>query len=257
MTLDDAVQEVMGLLTGLDVNYDPQYDRYRTVARQLNRALRANALENEWSYYSDTYDAGLAILGDTDVLLSNKVRVRSIGDDSVRFVDETGHVIQWAYLLPRDSLHKYNGRYAGIWASITRNRLEFSRPISSELAGLTIQIPVMREPRMFAIPPVPSDPTEPLDVIDQQTRDQLLDFDYPDIVILRAAFYYAQSDPVYQPRVPTLEDQFKSLGYQLIERDNARTDSAFVNDFFVPITNSIDGGGYGWNGNHPHADERR
>ena len=39
LTLDDAVSEVLSLLTGLDVNYDPEFDRYRTIARTLNRAL--------------------------------------------------------------------------------------------------------------------------------------------------------------------------------------------------------------------------
>ncbi len=47
LTLDEGIQEVLGLLTGLDMTYDPQYDRYRVIGRMLNRALRANALEHE------------------------------------------------------------------------------------------------------------------------------------------------------------------------------------------------------------------
>jgi hypothetical protein len=257
MTLDEAVQEVLGLLTGLDVNYDPEYDRYRTIGRTLNRALRANALEHEWSYYSSVENVGTAHAGLRDLALRNSVRVRKIGDDSVRFVTQDGDIVEWAYLLPRDALHKYNGRYAGLWCSVTNNRLSFSRPLGAALEGLEIHVPVMREPRMFRIPPVPTDPEAEIIPIDQDTRDQELDFDYPDIIIMRAASLYAQTDPVMQPRVQTLEAQYKDLGYQLIERDGQATDSAFVNDFFVPITNSIDGGGVGWNGRHPHSDERR
>ena len=258
LTLDDSVQEVLGLLTGLDVNYDSEYDRYRSIARTLNRALRANALEHEWSYYSSTEVVGVVHPGDTDVALRSTVRLRSVGDDSVRFVvPGTEQVVQWAYLLPRDALHKYNGRYAGIWASVTNGRLSFSRPLGAQLAGLEIHLPVMREPRMFDIPAVPNDPDTPLEPVDQATRDQELDFDYPDVVILRAAYMYAQTDPVMQPRVQTLEAQFNDLKYQLISRDDAHTDSPFMNDYFVPITNSIDGGSYGWNGRHPHSDERR
>jgi hypothetical protein len=257
LTLDEAVQEVLSLLTGLDVNYDPEYDRYRSVARAINRALRAHALEHEWSYYSSTETVGVAQPGVRDIALRNSIRLRKVGDDSVRFVDEHGNVVEWAYLLPRDALHKYNGRYAGLWASVTNNRLTFSRPLGAGLAGLEIQVPVMREPRMFRIPPVPTDPEAPIVPLSDEEREQELDYDYPDVVILRAAYMYAQTGPVMQPRVQTLEAQWKDLMYQLIERDDAHTDSPFMNDFFVPITNSIDGGGMGWNGRHPHSDERR
>lgn len=258
MTLDEAVEEVLGLLTGLEVAYDPQFDRYRAIARTLNRALRANALEHEWSYYSSIENVGLAHAGDTDVALRSSIRLRKIGDDSVRFVRPgTSDVVEWAYIIPRDALHKYNGRYAGLWASVTRERLSFSRPLGEGLEGMEIHLPVMREPRMFAIPPVPNDPEAPIVPMPQDTREQLLDYDYPDAIILRAAYMYAQTDPIMQPRVQTLEAQFNDLKYQLISRDDQVTDSAFLNDFFVPITNSIDGGGYGWNGRHPHSDERR
>lgn len=258
MNLDEAVQEVLSLLTGLDVTYDPDQDRYRTIARTLNRALRAHALEHEWGYYSSIETVGTVHPGDKDVVLRSTIRLRKIGDDSVRFVvPNSDQVVEWAYIIPRDALHKYNGRYAGMWCAITRDRLSFSKPLPDNLAGLEIQVPVMREPRMFTIPPVPVNPEDPPVPIDDDTRAQLLDYDYPDAIILRAAYMYAQSDPVLQPRVQTLEAQFNDLKYQLISRDDQVTDSAFLNDFFVPISNSIDGGSMGWNGRHPHSDERR
>ena len=257
LTLDEAVQEVLGLLTGLDLTYAPQYDRYRVVTRFLNRALRQNALEHEWSYYSSVETVGIAQAGDRDLALRATIRPRIVGDDAVRLVDQNGNVAVWAYLLPRDSLHKYNGRYNGLWASITRTTLSFSRPLTSGMEGLEIQVPVMREPRMFKIPPVPDDPNATIEAIAEEIRDQTIDFDFPDVVIIRAAWLYAQSDPIMQPRVQTLEAQYKDLMYQLIERDDRHTDSPFINDFFVPISNSVDGGGSGWFGNHPHGDERR
>ena len=257
LTLDEAVQEVLSLLTGLDLTYSPNYDRYRVVARFLNRALRQNALEHEWSYYSSLETIGQAQAGDKDLAIRATVRPRIVGDDAVRLVDGDGNVRVWAYMLPRDALHKYNGRYNGLWCSVTRTTLSFSRPLPASVEGLDIQIPVMREPRMFQIPPVPDDPQEPVDEIPQEIRDQVIDFDFPDVVIVRAAWLYAQSDPIMQPRVQTLEAQYKDLMYQLVERDDRHTDSPFINDFFVPISNSVDGGGSGWFGAHPHSDERR
>ena len=257
LTLDEAVGEVLGLLTGMELAYDPQFDRYRSITRFLNRALRQNALEHEWSYYSSTETVGIAQAGDKDFALRATIRPRIVGDDAVRLVDDDGNVVVWAYILPRDSLHKYNGRYNGLWASITRTTLSFSRPLSGGMAGLEIQVPVMREPRMFQIPAIPDDPNDPMAPIPQEIRDQTVDFDFPDVVILRAAYLYAQSDPIMQPRVQTLEAQYKDLMYQLIERDDRHTDSPFINDFFVPISNSVDGGGSGWYGLHPHGDERR
>ena len=58
MTLTDAVGEVLANLTGLDLTYDPEMDRFRAVTRALNRALRANAVEAEWSYYATTTTGG-------------------------------------------------------------------------------------------------------------------------------------------------------------------------------------------------------
>jgi hypothetical protein len=114
---------------------------------------------------------------------------------------------------------------------------------------------VMREPVMFRLPDQPEDPNDPLVVVDPAIRDQPIDFSYPDVIILRAAFYVAQTDPIMQPRVQTLEAQYKDLMYQIIERDDRNTDSPYLNEFFVPVQNSlVDQGFYH---PHPHSDERR
>lgn len=254
MTLDDCVVEVLGMLSGLDLHYDPQLDRYRAVVRQLNRALRAHALEADWSFYSSTEDVGTAHAGVQEVALRSSIRPRIINDDAVRLVDADGQAVVWAYFLPRDALHKYPNRQ-GLWAAHTRSSLRFSRPFGLGEEGLTIQVPVMREPKMFRLPEQPEDPNLPLPTVPTSVREQLLDYDYPDVVILRAAYYYAQADPVMQPRVQTLEAQFKDLMYQLIERDEKNTDSPFLNEFFVPVQNGIVDNGM--RHPHPHSDERR
>jgi hypothetical protein len=106
-TLDDGVEEVLGLLFGQDLAYDPQFDRYRVIARMINRALRANALEHEWSFYHDMLSIE-AVQGDRTLPLSvdATVRVRQTGDDAVRMVNSEGDPMAWAYFLPRDALHK-------------------------------------------------------------------------------------------------------------------------------------------------------
>jgi hypothetical protein len=255
LTLDEAVAEVLGLLTGLDLSYDPEYDRYRAIARQLNRALRNNALDHEWSYYSSTEDIGTAHTGDQEIALRASIRPRIIGDDSVRFVDSNGNALLWAYILPRDALSKYIGQ-PGLYAAVTKSTLRFSRPLSSSLDGLTIQVPVMREPRMFDLPPAPETEGEVITPISAAVREQTVDFDFPDVIIMRAAYQYAQTDPVMQPRVQTLEAQYKDLGYGLVERDDRNTDSPFMNEFFVPISNSIFGPDRR-SDRRPHADENR
>lgn len=255
-TLDDAVGEVLGLLTGLDLTYDPQYDRYRVIARCLNRALRSNALEHDWSYYASTVSLGPAVEGETTLTIPNTYRPRIINDDAVRLVDEDNVVRVWAYFLPRDALHKYGHRGGSLWAAHLRSMLMFSRPFYSHEAGWDVQLPVMREPEMFDLPDIPEDPNEPMEPMPQETRDQLLDFPWPDVVTLRAAYLYAQTDPVMQPRVQTLEAQYKDIMYQMIERDDQFTDSPYLNDFMVPVMNSVRGNpGYVSHG-HPHADER-
>ena len=256
VTLDEAVQEVLSTLTGLDISYRPELDRYRAVVRHLNKALRLTALDSEWSYYSSVESVGIAVAGDTEVQMRSTVRPRIINDDAVRLVDAKGVPRVWAYFLPRDSLHKYNGRRAGLWCAHARSSLMFSRALGPAEAGLTIQVPVMREPRMFRLPAMPEDMNAEVPTVPQEVRDQILDFDNPDLVLARAAFLYAQSDPVAQPRVQTLEDQYKNMMYALVERDERNTDSAYQNDFFVPMDGDLFGAG-NMPHSHPHSDERR
>lgn len=254
-TLDDAVQEVLGLLTGLDLNYVPEHDRYRAITRALNRALRANATEKEWSYYNDTWSLGAAVAGQVSATIPNTLRPRVTSDDAVRLVDAEGANRVWAYFLPLDSLHKYGDRAGGLWVAVRRDQLMFSRPLYEGEAGLDIQVPVMREPAMFVLPPMPEDELTPVTPVPAEVRDQPLDFPWPDAVVARAAFFYAQTDPIMQPRVQTLEMQYKDIMYQLIERDKRHTDSPYLNDFTVPVQNGL--GGAGYHGGHPHSDERR
>jgi hypothetical protein len=233
LTLDDAVAEVLGQLTGLDLTYEPELDRYRSITRQLNRALRSNALENEWSYYASTVSAGCARSGATQVWLSPTVRPRIINDDAVRLVDGDGLVVRWAYFLPRDALHKYqDGQHGDLRVSVTKQTLDFSRPFRETEDGLDIQVPVMREPKMFRLPGTGT-------AVPAAIRKQLIDFDYPDVIIARAAYYYAQTDPVMQPRVQTLEAVYKDLMYNLIERDTRNTDSPYINETIVPVQNGL------------------
>mgnify|MGYP001301453607 CR=1 FL=1 len=244
MTLDEAVDEVLGMLTGLDLTYDPELDRYRAITRQLNRALRGNALENEWSWYASTESVGTTGAGQNRLLLPSRMRPRIINDDAVRIVDSEGTVVKWAYFLPRDALHKYQSR-PGLWCSIERQALVFSRVFRDDEDGMEIQVPVMREPTMFRLP-------DAGEVVPAGIREQPIDFAYPDVIIARAAFYYAQSDPVMQPRVPTLEDGYKNLMYSLIERDTQYTDSPYINETILPVQNGL------YEGNvdshlHPHA----
>jgi hypothetical protein len=256
LTLDDAVAEVLGLLTGLDLTYRPELSRYISIARQLNRALRANALEHEWSYYSTLQSAGSAVSGDQTIWLPGDLRARVVGDDAVRLVDPEcpNSVAVWAYVLPRDALHKYWGRQ-GLWCSVTRNAVSFSRPFCDAEEGFDIQVPAMREPLMFTLPPPPDDVNDPPVAIAPEIRVQPVDFSYPDVIIIRAAWYTALTDPVMQPRAQTLEAQYKDLMYQIIERDDRFTDSPYLNEFFVPIQNSTASQAM-WHP-HPHSDERR
>ena len=255
MTLEEAVNETLGLLTGMDLTYTSQHDRFRVVTRALNRALRANALEREWSYYSDIEEIGIARAGVQDVSLRASVRPRIIGDDSVRLVDNNGTPRVWAYILPRDAIEKYPGR-RGLWASVSRQSLHFSRPFNLVEEGLRIQVPVMREPKMFTLPSHPSDDSAPLVPFLPEVLEQPVDFDYPDLIVMKAAFYIAQADPLMQPRVPTLDEQYKNLFYALNERDDRHTDSPFMNEFTVPIQSGIHEIS-SWDTLHPHSDERR
>ncbi len=248
ITLEQAVAEVLTLLTGVDLTFNPAEDTFHVVARCLNRAMRSVALEHEWSYYSSTENVGTAQVGVQDVEISSRLRPRIIGDDAVRLQTSEGKVVRWAYILPRDALHKYGDR--SLRCSITRSTITFSRPFVNGEQGLSIMAPVMREPRMFLIPASGQEPT-------RQVLDQLIDFDYPDLVMARAAYIYAQADPVLQPRVPALEEQYKDIMYQLVERDERHTDTPYMNDFFVPIEGSINGSTVPqFHHFHPHSDER-
>jgi hypothetical protein len=243
LTLDDAVAEVLGMLTGLDLTYEAEFDRYRAITRQLNRALRANALEAEWSYYASTLEIGKASLGMRELQLPSNVRPRMTADDAVRLLDED-RTVKWAYFLPRASLSKYEWQQ-GLWCACTRQSLLFSRPLTAAEEGLVIQIPVMREPRMFRLP-------ESGEEVPDTIRQQLIDFNYPDVVTARAAFFYAQTDPVMQPRVPTLESGYKDVMYQVIEQDTRMSDTPYSNSFTLPVESGLVP--ENTMHRHPHAD---
>lgn len=255
MTLDEAVLEVLALLTGQDLVYDPNFDRYRAVARAINRALRSHAFETDWSYYHSTENLGMTTAGMNEVILRSTLRPRIIDDDSVRLVNSVGDAVVWAYILPRDALHKYANR-EGLWAASTRNSIRFSRRLHQHEAGLTIELPVQREPQMFKLPPLPEDPNEELLEVPMAVREQLVDYDYPDLIVAKAAYFYAQTDPVMQPRVQTLEASYKDLMYQLLERDTNKTDSPYMNEFMLPVQSGLTPD-FAYDHGHPHADERR
>lgn len=303
MTLEDAVGEVLNYLTGFDLHYIAELDRFRSITRTLNRALRLVATEQEWGCYAAVEDMGEVSAGQTEIVLRRSRRPRIILDDSLRLVDKENAIHMWAYFLPRESLHKYQGR-TGLWAASTENRITFSRPIGRHEAGLRAIVPVMRDPRQLVIPAtfdsvddLESDGEEdPLvlqkivqlrnyhnpDIVEEwviddsavpyvytspesslaklslnpdQIRRQLIDHENPDLIVLKAAFLYAQTDPVMQPRVQTLEGQYKDLFYALTERDTNHTDDPFMNEFVVPIQGSLNDsrGAHA----HPHSDERR
>jgi len=166
------------------------------------------------------------------VSLSPGLRPRIINDDAVRLADaKTGRPVEWAYFLPRDALHKY-ANHDVLRCAVTQQELIFSRPFRDWEEGLDILIPVMREPRMLRLPPVGEEVPE--DILLQQ-----VDFSYPDLTIARAAYFYAQTDPVMQPRVPTLENDYKTLMYQLIERDTSHTDTPYMNEFILPLESGL------------------
>lgn len=234
MDLETAVREVLGVLTGQTLSYDPDMDRFRAVTLHLNRALRSNALEAEWSYYHELITIDAITAGQRVFTITTDYRYRVVNDDAVRILDADNVPIDWAYFLPRDALHKY-ARRSGLWASVTRNELTLSRPLPDAYDGLSLEIPVMREPVPFVLP---EDPMVP---VDQAILDQKVDFDFPDLITARAAWLYAQTDPVMQPRVQTLEEQYKDLMYPLIERDTQFTDTPYQNEILVPVQNDIYG----------------
>ncbi len=112
ITLEQAVAEVLTLLTGVDLTFNPAEDTFHVVARCLNRAMRSVALEHEWSYYSATENVGTAQVGVQDVEISSRLRPRIIGDDAVRLQTSEGKVVRWAYILPsniRGQLRRQDG----------------------------------------------------------------------------------------------------------------------------------------------------
>lgn len=255
LTLDDAVAEVLGLTTGLDLQYRSDMDRYRAIVRQLNRALRNNALEKDWSCYSSNQQIDRVSTGMREITLRRSVRLRIVGDDAIQFRNRKGDTVHWAYILPRESIHKYSSR-EGLWASVEGNRITFSRNLPMDMEGLEIWAPVVREPRMFEIPLQTEDPDEHPPEFPLEVRNTPLDFDYPDVIVLRAAYQYAQTDPLMQPRVQTIEAQYKNLMYQLLERDTRSTDSPYLNEFQVPMQGSIHASKSVFHHRHPHSDER-
>lgn len=242
MTLEEAVRDVLSILTGQELNYDPDMDRFRAIVKHLNRALRSMALESEWSFYHTVERIDLTgAAQDMTFTITTDYRFRVISDDAVRIIDvndpENEYTVAWAYFLPRDALHKYRNR-GGLWCSVTRNILTLSRPLSAVAGatdGMVMEIPLQREPVPFRLPADPTEDADPL-VLAQE-----LDFDFPDVVIARAAWLYAQTDPLMQPRVQTLEEQYKDMMYQLIERDTAFTDAPDQNEIIVPVQNDIYG----------------
>lgn len=240
LTLEEAVAEVLGLLTGLDLTYDPSYDRFRVIARTLNRALRANALEHDWSYYSRALYLEPVVAGGQSFDLTEDftLRPRAVSDDAARLVDLYGETALWAYYIPRDALHKYRYR-PGYWYTHTRNRISFSKPFTKAMEGWSWVVPVMREPRMFEIPATPADPADAAEPIAPEVLSQPLDFDVPDVITARAAYLYALTDPVMQPRAQTLEAAYKDLMYQAIERDERHTAAPYMNSFVVPVQGSL------------------
>lgn len=249
MSLNEGVLDVLAQLTGVNLEYEASTDRFQVVARQINRALRAVALERDWSCYTSTEDVGLVVAGATTVEISSSLRPRIVGDDAIRLVNDDGAIIEWCYFLPRNALHKYQNR-AGIWASSVRSTILFSRPFMNAEAGLHIMVPAMREPKMFDLP-------APGEDIDDRILNTPIDFDYPDLVLAKAAQYVAEFDPVMQPRAQTLEAHYKDLMYQLIERDTNTTDTPYQNEFMVPILGELGGRTAPLLHGHPHADERR
>jgi hypothetical protein len=103
----------------------------------------------------------------------------------------------------------------------------------------SIEVPVMREPYRYIIPPTPADPNDPDIPVDGPERAKPVDFHYPDVIVARAAYMYSLTDPVVQPRAQTLEANYKDLMYQVIERDDRFTDSPLENNYIVPVQNGI------------------
>ena len=94
---------------------------------------------------------------------------------------------------------------------------------------------------MFRLPDQPDTGTDTVPV-DPEIREQNVDFDYPDLVIRKAAYFYAQTNPLWQPRVQTLEANYKDLLYALQERDTRHTDTPYQNEWTLNIGSDIHSG---------------
>ena len=103
---------------------------------------------------------------------------------------------------------------------------------------------------MFQLP-------EPGAEITASIRSQPLDFDNPDLVIAKAMVMYAQTDPIMQPRVPTLEESYTDIKYALIARDSQFTDTPYRNEWNLGIKSELGGQAGLLSHGHPHADDRR
>ena len=253
-TLDEAIAEILTMLTGLTLSYEPEADRYYTLTNTINRAMRAVALDADWSCYSSTEDVGTVHAGDRIVELRPTVRPRILIDDSVRLCTIDGYPMVWAHFLPRETIHKVPNR-AQLWVAHNKSSLEFSRPFHAGEEGLIIKVPVMREPVMFRLPYRGEDPNVPVPEVPDDVRQQLVDHVWPDLVIAKAAYFYAQTQPMMQPRVQTLEANYNDLMYSLKDRDSKHTDAPFMNPYTVPVENDINGG---WLSSHvPYGDMGR
>jgi len=242
LTLDEAVHEVLQRLNGLTQTWLPESDKYYSTVRFINQALRSVATEIEWSYYASTEEVGVAATGISTVPLRASIRPRINIDDSVRLCRPTDdYPMVWAHFLPREAIHKVPDR-SQLWVAHEKSSLVFSRSFKRSEDGLKIMLPVMREPKLFRLPPRPEDPQETeMPEVPLETRQSLVDFEWPDLVVMRAMYFYAQADPQMQPRVQTIEANYSDLMYALRDRDQRNTDAPFMNPYFVPIENSIHG----------------
>ena len=244
LSLQESVNKVHNILTGLDLQYDERMDIFHATVRQINRSLRQVALEDEWAWYAQDVDAGTTTLGMTEVELTSSYRPRIQQDDAVRLVNAEGITVFWAYYLPRDSLNKQMYR-PELRVSSTRNLIQFSRPLQQFESGLSVVVPAMREPKQTKIP----------DSGQQLTPAELsrsIDAEYPDLIVAHAAWKLAMSNPVYQPRAQTLEEEFNDLKYALTERNTNHSDSPMRNTFTPSYGDPYLAIPHG----HPHSDRR-
>ena len=244
LSLQESVNEIHNILTGLDLTYEDRYDIFHATVRQVNRSLRQVALEDEWAWYVEEVDAGTTTVDMTEVELNSAYRPRVQQDDAVRLVNANGITVSWAYYLPRDSLNKQMHR-PELRVAFTKNVIKFSRPLQLFESGLSIIVPAMREPKQTRLPEAGARLT-PAEL------SRAIDAEYPDLIVAHAAWKMAMSNPLYQPRAQTLEEEFNDLKYALTERNTNHSDSPMRNNF-VPsygdpylATPHV----------HPHSDRR-